>query len=82
MRYGGHYAIAVDEADLIRQDIRFNLIVSLIAVLVLYWLCYRRFAALLYSSVPLLVGQALTFAPRLLRARASSTRPPRRSPRC
>lgn len=62
VRYSGHYAIAVDEAALIREDIRFNLSVSLGAVLILYWLCYRRTAALLYSSVPLIVGQALTFA--------------------
>ena len=54
-------AIAIDEAGLIRQDVSRNLIVSLVAVSALYWLCYRRFAALLYSTIPLLVGQALTF---------------------
>jgi predicted RND superfamily exporter protein len=62
VRYGGNYAIAVDEARLILEDVRFNLLFSLLAVSALYWLCYRRFAALLYSSLPLLVGQALTFA--------------------
>jgi predicted RND superfamily exporter protein len=61
VRFGGNYAIAVDEAALIRDDVRRNLVLSLVAVSALYWLCYRRFAALLYSSVPLLVGQALTF---------------------
>jgi len=61
IRYTGRYAIAVDEAGLVRQDIKFNLLASLFAVSALYWLCYRRFAALLYSSVPLLVGQAMTF---------------------
>ena len=61
VHYGGNYAVAVDEADLIREDVSRNLILSLLAVSMLYWLCYRRFAALLYSSVPLLVGQALTF---------------------
>jgi uncharacterized protein len=60
-RYTGRYAIAVDEAELIRSDIQRNLLLSLVAVSALYYLCYRRFAALLYSSVPLLVGQALTF---------------------
>jgi predicted RND superfamily exporter protein len=60
-RYTGRYAIAVDEATLIRQDVRFNLLFSLFAVSALYWICYRRFAALLYSSVPLLVGQGMTF---------------------
>jgi hypothetical protein len=61
VRYGGNYKIVVDEASLIRKDVRFNLFFSLFAVSALYWLCYRRFAALLYSSLPLLVGQALTF---------------------
>lgn len=61
IRYGGHYAMALDESSHIRKDVRQNLVVSLIAVAALYWLCYRRFAALLYSSLPLLVGQALTF---------------------
>ena len=60
-RYSGNFAIAVDESKLIRQDVRFNLFFSLFAVSALYWLCYRRFAALLYSSIPLLIGQALTF---------------------
>jgi predicted RND superfamily exporter protein len=59
--YTGRYAVAVDEARLIRQDVRFNLLFSLAAVTTLYLICYRRFAALLYSSVPLLVGQAMTF---------------------
>ena len=62
VRFGGNYALAVEEAELIYKDARFNLIFSLCAVSALYWLCYRRFAALLYSSVPLMVGQALTFA--------------------
>jgi predicted RND superfamily exporter protein len=61
IRYSGHYAMATDESDLIRKAVRFNLFFSLTAVCALYWICYRRFAALLYSSLPLLVGQALTF---------------------
>jgi predicted RND superfamily exporter protein len=61
VRYSGRYAITVDETNLIRQDVGRNLIFSLLAVSALYWICYRRFAALLYSSVPLLVGQAMTF---------------------
>jgi predicted RND superfamily exporter protein len=61
VRYGGNYATALDESELIREDVRFNLFFSLFAVSALYWLCYRRFAALLYSSIPLLLGQALTF---------------------
>jgi predicted RND superfamily exporter protein len=59
--YGGNYAMAIEEASLIRKDVTRNIWVSLLAVSGLYWLCYRRFAALLYATVPLLVGQALTF---------------------
>ena len=61
VRYGGNYAVAVDEASLIKEDVSFNLFASMFAVSALYWLCYRRFAALLYSIVPLIVGQAMTF---------------------
>lgn len=62
LRLSGNHAIALEEARLVRADVGRNAIVSLVAVSLLYWLCYRRFAALLYSSVPLVVGQALTFA--------------------
>ncbi|ANM30837.1 hypothetical protein ABI59_16535 [Acidobacteria bacterium Mor1] len=61
-RYTGNYKIAIEQTELIREDISQNLFLSLFAVSALYWLCYRRFAALLYSTVPLLIGQALTFA--------------------
>jgi len=62
VRFGGNYAVTLQESELIYHDARFNLLFSLFAVSALYWLCYRRFAALLYSSIPLMVGQALTFA--------------------
>ena len=45
-----------------KQTVVVNGVVAFFAVVLLYWICYRRFAALLYSSVPLLVGQAMTFA--------------------
>lgn len=61
VRYGGNYALVLEESDLIRKDGKFTLLFSLFAVSTLYFLCYRRFAALLYSSLPLLVGQAMTF---------------------
>ena len=82
MRYGGNYAMAVDEAELIRKDVKFNLFFSLFAVSALYWLCYRRFAALLYSSLPLLVGQALTFGLAFFVLRRAQRGPRRPSPRC
>jgi predicted RND superfamily exporter protein len=62
VRYGGNYAVALEENRLILDDARRNLVISLVAVSLLYWLCYRRFAALLYSSLPLMVGQAMTLA--------------------
>lgn len=60
--YGGGYMIAIDDSDLIRRDIWWNATVSFLLVLGLYLFCYRRLAAIAYSSVPLAVGQALTFA--------------------
>ncbi len=61
VHYGGNFAVVLDETAMVKKDVSFNLFFSLAAVSALYWLCYRRFAALLYSSLPLLVGQALTF---------------------
>ncbi len=61
-QFGGNYPRSLEESEFIIEDASRNLTISLIAVCALYWICYRRFAALLYSSVPLLVGQALTFA--------------------
>jgi hypothetical protein len=62
VRFGGNYALVLEETELVRRSLIFNAVVSLIAVLGLYYICYRRVAALLYSSLPLVVGQALTFA--------------------
>lgn len=60
--YGGGYMIALEDAGLITQDIKWTASFSFVLILGLYYFCYRRFAALLYSSVPLLVGQILTYA--------------------
>src|SRR6185503_17990632 len=62
VRLGGNPAVLTEEAALLRRTVAINGVVSFIAVVLLYWICYRRFAALLYSSVPLIVGQAMTFA--------------------
>ncbi len=62
VRFGGNYALLLEETELVRRSLIFNAVVSLLAVLGLYYICYRRVAALLYSSLPLIVGQALTFA--------------------
>lgn len=60
--YGGGYIIALDDSELIMQDMLRNGTLSFIIILALYYFCYRRFGAILYSSVPLMVGQMLTLA--------------------
>ena len=62
LRFGGNPAALTEESALLKRTVVVNGVVAFFAVVLLYWICYRRFAALLYSSVPLLVGQALTFA--------------------
>lgn len=62
VRFTGNPAILVEEAGLLRQTVQINIVASFLAVTLLYWLCYRRFAALLYSAYPLMIGQAATFA--------------------
>ena len=60
--YGGGYMIALEDNNLIRQDMARNGTLSFLVIVGLYAFCYRRFAAIAYSSVPLLVGQFLTLA--------------------
>lgn len=62
VRLGGNYAQVPEETVLLRDTIVRSGVVSFVAVIALYWICYRRIAALFYSSVPLVLGQALTFA--------------------
>ncbi|HEU4402441.1 MAG TPA: MMPL family transporter [Candidatus Polarisedimenticolia bacterium] len=60
--YGGGYVIALEDSQLIMQDMVRNGTLSFVVILLLYYFCYRRFGAILYSSVPLVVGQFLTIA--------------------
>ncbi len=60
--YAGTYVTALSDSDLIMSDIRLTAVASLVGVLALYWIGYRRFGALVYSSAPLIAGQILTFA--------------------
>jgi len=62
VRFGGNPANLTEEASQLGRTVAVNGIFSFVAVTLLYWICYRRVAALLYSSVPLLLGQAMTFA--------------------
>jgi hypothetical protein len=60
--YGGGFVIALEDSNLIMNDMLWNGTVSFLVILALYYFCYRRFGAILYSSVPLVVGQILTLA--------------------
>jgi predicted RND superfamily exporter protein len=58
---GGGYVVALEDSNLIMQDMWLNGVLSFVVIVGLYYFCYRRFAAIAYSSLPLVVGQALTF---------------------
>jgi len=60
--YAGSYVVALEDSNLIKSDMKVTAIFSFVGVLGLYLIGYRRLGALFYSSVPLMVGQALTFA--------------------
>ncbi len=60
--YGGGYMIALEDSQLIKQDMRWNGPLSFVLIVLLYYFCYRRFGAILYSTVPLVVGQFFTLA--------------------
>jgi hypothetical protein len=60
--YAGTYSVALDNSNLIKSDMKLTAVLSFVGVLALYYIGYRRFGALMYSSVPLMVGQAMTFA--------------------
>ena len=60
--YGGGYVIALEDSQLIKQDMVRNGTLSFLVIVGLYAFCYRRVGAILYSSVPLVVGQFLTLA--------------------
>ncbi len=58
---GGGHRTALDDATLIKKDIISNSISSVIAVMLLFFLAYRRFATVHYAFLPLATGLALTF---------------------
>lgn len=60
--YAGSYVVALEDSNLIKSDMKITAIFSFVGVLGLYLIGYRRLGALMYSSAPLMVGQALTFA--------------------
>lgn len=58
---GGAYHTAVGDASLIRNDMLVNIVTSVLGVLLLILVAFRRPAALAYSFIPLLSGLIITF---------------------
>jgi len=61
VRLGGRHVIGVADAGLIQSDMIMNAATSMLGVLVLFLLAFRRFGLLLYAFVPLACGLVLTF---------------------
>jgi hypothetical protein len=59
---GGSYLTSVDEARFIKRDMVINVVSSVVLVLGLFLLAFRRLGPLLYAVVPLLTGLLFTFA--------------------
>jgi hypothetical protein len=58
---GGGHRTAFEDASLIKKDIVSNSVTSVIGVLLLFFLAYRRFATAHYAFLPLATGLAMTF---------------------
>jgi len=62
VEFTGGYVVALDDAKLITSDMVVGLVSSLIGVMALFLLAFRRLAALVYAFFPLVTGIALAFA--------------------
>ena len=58
----GGYVSALEDARMIKKELGMNFSLSLIAVLILFTLAFRRFLAFLYAFFPLLASPLLTLA--------------------
>jgi predicted RND superfamily exporter protein len=58
---GGRHVIGVADAGLIQRDVFANVLTSMVGVLTLFLLAFRRFGPLLYAFIPLSLGLILTF---------------------
>ncbi|MEE8367530.1 MAG: MMPL family transporter [Thermoanaerobaculia bacterium] len=58
---GGRYVIAVGDESLIRRDVFINVFTSMLGVLLLFLLAFRRIGTLVYAFIPLSCGLILTF---------------------
>ena len=59
--FGGRHIIVLDDTGLIRRDVLVNALTSLLGVLVLFYIAYRRTSLLLLVFWPLVCGLAITF---------------------
>ena len=59
--FGGRYMIALDDTGLIRRDVIINALSSIVGVLILFYIAYRRTSLLLLVFWPLACGLAITF---------------------
>ncbi len=58
---GGSYLTTVDDAKFIANDAIRNAVTSVLGVLLLFLIAFRRWSALLYAFLPLFCGLVLTF---------------------
>jgi len=58
---GGRYVMALGDDALIRRDVAVNVATSMLGVLTLFLIAFRRFGPLIYAFLPLTCGLALTF---------------------
>jgi predicted RND superfamily exporter protein len=59
--FTGGYMIALDDSQLIVSDLLVGLVSSLVGVMLLFLLAFRRRATLLFAFLPLVTGLGLTF---------------------
>lgn len=59
--YTGGYAIAFDDAELIKKDVIANVIFSFFGVLLLFIYAFRRLSAIAYAGIPMSLAIAMTF---------------------
>ena len=58
---GGRYVMALGDDALIRRDFIVNVATSMLGVLALFLIAFRRFGPLIYAFLPLSCGLALTY---------------------
>jgi len=58
---GGRYVMALGDDALIRRDVLVNVVTSMLGVLILFLIAFRRLGVLIYAFLPLTFGLALTF---------------------